>query len=93
MLFKEDKDIKPLTVHVIGYREDDHVVTHCLEFDIVAQGENIKEACKNLLDAIALQAEYTLETGNLENLIQPAPPEYWRMLFKEKEEMKLCQAI
>ena len=88
ILFKEDKDIKPLTVHVICYREDDHYVAHCLEFDLVAQGESIKDAYQNLLDAIELQSEYALETGNLENLIQPAPPEYWRLLLRAEPDIE-----
>lgn len=60
---------------------------------MVAQGETIKEAYKNLLDAIELQAEYALETGNLENLIQPAPPEYWRMLFKAESDTEIGNGI
>lgn len=72
--------MEALTVHVILYREEDHYTAHCLEFDLVAQGATTDEAFKNLLDAIELQAAYAQETGDLGNLIQPAPPEYWRML-------------
>ena len=71
-----------MAVHVILYREADQVVAHCLEFDLVAQGVTSDEAYRNLLDAIDLQAGYTLETGDLENLIQLAPVEYWQMLVK-----------
>jgi len=74
--------IKSLMVHVIIYQEDDYYVSHCLEFDLVAQENSTQESFQNLLDAIELQTAYALETGDLENLIQPAPPEFWRMLFK-----------
>ena len=47
------------------------------------------DSYKNLLDAIELQADYALETGNLENLINPAPPEYWRMLVKAESEAEM----
>ncbi len=69
-----------MAVHVIMYREDDQVMAHCLEFDLVAQGATYDEAYRNLLDAIELQAQYVHETADLENLIQLAPVEYWQML-------------
>jgi len=81
--------MKSLTVHVLFYQEEDRYVAHCLEFDLVAQGDSIKDSYKNLLDAIELQAEYALETDNLENLINPAPPEYWRMLVKTESEVEM----
>ena len=72
--------MEALTVHILVYREEEHYVAHCLEFDLAAQGATTSEAFQNLLDAIELQAAYAQETGDLENLIQPAPPEYWRLL-------------
>jgi predicted RNase H-like HicB family nuclease len=74
--------VEALTVHVLLYQEEDYHIAHCLEFDLVAQGATPDEAFQNLLDAIELQADYARETGDLENLIQPAPSEYWRMLLK-----------
>jgi predicted RNase H-like HicB family nuclease len=83
--------MKSLMVHIIFYPEDDHYVAHCLEFDIVAQGDSLEESFRNLLDAVELQTAYALETGDMENLIQPAPSEFWRMLMKSenKPEMPL----
>lgn len=72
--------MKTLTVHVLLYRENALYIAHCLEFDLVAQGGTTHEAFQNLLDAIEIQAAYVQETGDLKNLIQPAPPEYWQML-------------
>lgn len=77
-------------VHIIFYPEDDHYVAHCLEFDLVAQGHSTEESFQNLLDAIELQTAYALETGDLENLIQPAPPEFWRMLLKSQNDTQVC---
>ena len=76
-------------VHVIIYQEEDYYVAHCLEFDLVAQGNSREESFQNLLDAVELQTQYALETGNPENLIQPAPPEFWRMLFKSHNNTEL----
>jgi len=81
--------MKSLMVHVIIYQEEDYYVAHCLEFDLVAQGNSREESFQNLLDAVELQTQYALETGNPENLIQPAPPEFWRMLFKSHNNTEL----
>jgi len=72
--------MKRLAVHILLYRDADYEIAHCLEFDLVAQGATPHEAFQNLLDAIELQAAFVQETGDLTNLIQPAPPEYWQML-------------
>jgi predicted RNase H-like HicB family nuclease len=81
--------MRSLTVHVLFYREEDRYVAHCLEFDLVAQGESIKDSYKNLLDAIELQTDYASETHNFENLINPAPTEYWRMLVKAESDTEM----
>ena len=90
---RDTEKIKSLMVHVIIYREEDYYLAHCLEFDLAAQGNNIQESFQNLLDAVELQTAYALETGDLENLIQPAPPEFWRMLFKSQNNTELYNNI
>jgi predicted RNase H-like HicB family nuclease len=77
---REQEKMQTQSVHVIFYREDDYYVAHCLEFDLVAQGQNLNDAFKNLLDAIELQATYALESDDPSILFNPAPAEYWRML-------------
>lgn len=72
------------SLHVLLYKEDNIQVAHCLEFDIVAQGEDRNEALRNLLDAIELQVKYAMETDNLDNLYYPAPAEYWQRLVRAK---------
>jgi|GEM_PF-3585430 len=69
-----------LTVHVLLYPEETWYVAHCLEFDLVAQGETPLTAFKNLLDAIEVQAAYAQEMGDWGQLLVPAPGEYWRLL-------------
>ncbi len=79
--------------HIIFYPEDEHYVAHCLEFDLVAQGDNVGESSQNLLDAVELQTAYALETGYLENLIQPAPPEFWHMLLKSEDNHEVSTGL
>lgn len=70
--------------HILLDKEDDIQIAHCLEFDIVAQGEDKNEAIQNLLDAVEIQVKYAVETDNLDNLYHPAPAEYWQKLIKAK---------
>ena len=60
--------------------EERRYIAHCLEFDLVAQGKSPLESFRNLLDAIEVQAAYTQETGDLGQLFNPAPAEYWKVL-------------
>jgi predicted RNase H-like HicB family nuclease len=77
--------MNPLAVHIILYPEQDLYLAHCLEFDLVAQGATPDEAFQNLLDAIELQVTYTMESGDIKNLIQLAPSEFWQMWVTAKE--------
>lgn len=67
-------------VHILVYREESYHLAHCLEFDLLAQGDTPDEAFRNLLDAIELQVEFTRDHNDLSNLVRPAPIEYWRLL-------------
>jgi hypothetical protein len=73
--------MESLSVHIVlSIEDEERYIAHCLEFDLVAQGENELEAFKNLLDAIEAQTAYALETGDLGHLFSPAPAEYWKVL-------------
>lgn len=73
--------MESLSVHIVLSREEEkRYIAHCLEFDLVSQGESPLEAFKNLLDAIEVQGAYAQETGDLGHLFNPAPAEYWKVL-------------
>jgi len=72
-------------IHILLYNEDGIQIAHCLEFDIIAQGEKKIEALKNLLDAIELQIGFAVENHDLASIFNPAPVEYWKMLADAKK--------
>ena len=83
-----------LSVHVVLSREEEkRYIAHCLEFDLVAQGESLLEAFKNLLDAIEVQAAYAQETGDLGHLFNPAPVECWKVLALDADSCRFSQII
>jgi predicted RNase H-like HicB family nuclease len=56
----------------VFYYEQDRWIAHCLQFDLIGDGETRAEAMENLAEAIQLQVEATLESRNFANLFSPA---------------------
>ena len=79
-----DKDIIELSIHVLGYREGDLYVAHCLEFDIVSDGKTKEEASQNCIECVQYHIEFCIEKGSLENATNPAPREYWQMFYSKE---------
>lgn len=74
-----------IDLRIIVYPEDDQLIGHCLEMDIAAEGESVSQAVTNVLDLCSFQLEVALEKGDLESVLRPAPPEYWRMYYTARE--------
>jgi len=56
-------------LRVIFYREGESWIAHCLEFDLVGDGMTREDALDLLSDAIAMQAQASLECKNPANLV------------------------
>jgi len=67
--------------HVLIDKEEDLYTAHCLEFDIVADGKTISEAKDEILKAIANHISFCLAMDNKENILNPAPKEYWNRFY------------
>jgi hypothetical protein len=74
-----------IALRVVVYHENGTWLAHCLEMDIVAEGENPQEAMKDLVDLCNLQVRVALEEGDLESVVRPAPPGIWKMFFMGEE--------
>jgi predicted RNase H-like HicB family nuclease len=59
-------------LHIVFYYEQDRWIAHCLQFDLIGDGETKDEAIQNLYEAIALQVQTTIESQNFANLFSPA---------------------
>jgi len=76
--------MKPLRVplHVVFYQEDGSWIAHCLEFDLIGDGETKVDALESLNEAIRLQVEHSLEHNNPRNLFTPADGRYFEMFAR-----------
>ncbi len=82
-----------LELRVIVYREDAFWLAHCLELDIVAEGDTPQHAAQDLLDLCTFQIKAAVEESDLISIFRPAPPEIWKLFFtsKKKKQAKLIR--
>jgi predicted RNase H-like HicB family nuclease len=73
--------MKPLRIplRAVLYKEEGNWIAHCLEFDLIGDGETQKDAIRNLTEAIAIQIQASLKYRNPANLFKPAEGRYFRM--------------
>lgn len=66
-------------LHVVFYKEFGSWIAHCLEFDLIGDGESKEGALERLGETIALQVEASMEHGNNANLFTPADGKFFEM--------------
>jgi hypothetical protein len=69
-----------LPFHVLVYPAPDIAgqwIAHCLELDMIAQGDSSEDARAVLDDQFRVLLEYNLEHGLVPIQVRPAPPEIW----------------
>jgi predicted RNase H-like HicB family nuclease len=60
-------------------------IAHCLEFDLLAHGKTPKDAVKRLIGVVTTHIDYLEENDLLDQLYDPAPEKYWKMLRNAKQ--------
>ncbi|GAG96165.1 unnamed protein product, partial [marine sediment metagenome] len=63
--------------NVLGYKEEDRHIAHCLEIDLVAEGKTPEEARDNLADLIFSYLRFGMEQDIEQFIPHPAPKIYW----------------
>lgn len=65
----------------LGYKDGDFFIAHCLEFDLVAQGDTMADARAALADLIKSHIQFAIEKDvEDKSLFHPAPQKYWDIL-------------
>lgn len=67
-----------IPLRAVFYREGASWIAHCLEFDLIGDGDTKEQALEQLLEAIILQLEASVRYDNLKNLFTPADGEFFR---------------
>ena len=68
-------------------------VAHCLELDLVATGDNPKQARDDLQDLIVTQVSCAIANDNMAYLLRPAPREVWIEYLKAKTAIENVKAV
>ena len=77
---KTGKTIEFPPLSCLTWQEDGREFIHCLEFDLIADGSNEREALTKLRDLIVEQVRSAQEEHT--QLLHPAPQSYWDKFFE-----------
>jgi predicted RNase H-like HicB family nuclease len=79
--FVKDQTMTPLRIplQVVFYQDDGQWVAHCLQFDLAGVGDTKADAIALLSEAIGIQVQESLKSGNPRNLFTPADSELFQM--------------
>ena len=67
-------------LNILAWGKEGLHYMHCLELDIVSQGETSKEAANSLAELIICQIEFG--ERHKTSIFHPAPKEYWQKLHE-----------
>ncbi len=68
-----------IDLRAVLYREGALWIAHCLELDIVAQGDTTAAALAQLAELCGAQVHAAIEDADLQSAFHAAPPEVWAL--------------
>ncbi|MBW2106912.1 MAG: hypothetical protein JRI26_13055 [Deltaproteobacteria bacterium] len=66
-------------LHILLTKEDDVIVSRCLDFTVSSHGKDEKEALESLADSIKEYVLTAVENNSIDTISDPAHSKYWRM--------------
>lgn len=66
---------------VLIEKQTDCYTAHCLQLDLVTDGDTKADAEAMIVDAISEQITFAIENNLMDHLFQPADPAEWRKLL------------
>jgi hypothetical protein len=85
-MFTDDKG--GMIFNILIKEDEDMFIAHCLELDIVATADSVKQAQKDIIALVCAQVDFAFSNNNLDNLYHPAPVEIWKEFFACKEQVE-----
>jgi hypothetical protein len=74
----------PATLTFIFSKDGEKTVAHALDFDLVAVADTDEEATRKIRLAVKTYVEYGLSNNWVDEIIFPAPDEFWEKLRSAK---------
>ena len=66
-------------LHILLTKEDDVIVSRCLDFTVSSHGKDEKDALESLADSIKEYVLIAVENDSIDTIFDPAHSKYWRM--------------
>ena len=66
-------------LHILLTKEDDVIVSRCLDFTVSSHGKDEKEALESLADSIKEYVLTAVENNSIDTVFDTAHSKYWRM--------------
>ena len=74
---------------VLIEKQTDCYTAHCLQLDLITDGDTKAEAEAMIVDAISEQITFAIKNNLTDYLFQPAPPAEWRKLLYSNHTKKV----
>lgn len=68
-----------LELRAVGYQEGQRWIAHCLELDLVGQGETPQAAMRELFGVADFHIRDAIESGDIPSIFFPAPKEIFEL--------------
>lgn len=68
----------------VVYRDNQWWIAHCLEMDVVAEGETPPEAIRDLIALCDLKIKDALGEGDTRSIFRPAPAKIWDLYARAR---------
>lgn len=79
-----DSEVPNIELRGVVYREGQWWISHCLEMDVVAEGDSPFEALSSAVELCGIKIEEAMRDGNLRSIYRAAPPETWELYARAK---------
>jgi len=66
-------------LHILLTKEDDVIVSRCLDFTVSSHGNDEKDALNSLADSVKEYVLTSVENDSVDTIFDPAHGKYWRM--------------
>jgi len=73
------EEIYRIELSGVAYRDGRWWVAHCLEMDVVAEGDSPLEALKEMVALCGLKIEDAIREGDVRSIFNAAPPQIWEL--------------
>jgi hypothetical protein len=82
-----------IILRCLSFREEYRVISVCIDLDIFAEGDTLKESKEKLLDGVSLYVKHAIDEKEVDKLIPRYAPFKYRLIYKFLEILSMVKRI